>query len=186
MKRILCAVGVSLIGWQAWAGEVDDNLKKLEEVLQKAPTEQGKNTGNSEESEFPNRRNLSSIVPMLRANIARNDFNSTIQMLQQFGSASMLSADAQKACQELLSAIIKEQDARDKAVSEQFEKALKHAADAVKTAKTAADLDAVVTELGSLKNRQENRNYSGALPAAVWIPWSLITQRQRKKGSATI
>ncbi|MDD5348859.1 MAG: hypothetical protein PHQ12_01490 [Chthoniobacteraceae bacterium] len=143
MKRILCALGVSLIGLQALAGNVDDNLKKFEAVLQKAPREQDQQKGLEPLEES------SEMLSVLKENIAKNDLNGAMETLGQ--EWDQLSEEGKKAAGDLSIALSKEQETRFDATVAQIEAAMKHATDAVKKAKTAADLDAVLEELDSAR-----------------------------------
>jgi len=156
MKRILCTLCVSLLGWQALAGNVDDSLKKLESAV--AAKETAKNPG---DPNIPSPQNLRDMMlSRLRECIASNNMNGAIETLQQFSISPMLSEDTQKASAELLAALRTDQEARDKAFAAQTDAALKHAAAAVKKAKTAADLDPVLEELAAAQVPQQKRDAS--------------------------
>lgn len=156
MKRIFCAVCTLLVAWQAWAGELDDNLKKLEGALQQVPREEVKTPPGAPAApicimpEFP--------IGLLRMHIEQKDYENALQLLAQSGGFQKTEA-VRKAVSELIASLRKEQEALKNAAVERVTSALKRAADAVKTAKAPADFDAVIQELGTLKNQQESRGY---------------------------
>jgi hypothetical protein len=164
MKRILCALCFSLVGWQAWAGEVDDNLKKFEAALQKNAKTQEKTPATPENPVPPD---LSVIMlPRLRECIAANNLKGAVEILQQLNSAMLqhlnpakISDETKKATDDLLATLLKEQETRDKAVAAWVEETMKHATEAVKNAKVPTDLDPVLAELTKAKNQPENRRF---------------------------
>jgi biopolymer transport protein ExbD len=160
MKRILCALCISLVGWQAMAGEVDESLKKLDAALQKAPKEQGQNV---------NEMYRNGMFPSLRRDIVDEQFNLAKGNYLQPGQIMDLSEEAKKAAEDLRAALGKEeqnrqkaaweaQQARDKAAAAPIEAAFKYASASVNNAKTAADLDAVIAERDAFKFSDQKRN----------------------------
>jgi hypothetical protein len=159
MNGTLCAVCFSLLGWQALAGEVDDTLKKFEAALQKSVTEQPKTP---EAAAKPGEPNINAImVPRLRECIAANNLKGAIEILQQLNTSMLqnmdtaqISEEAKKTTSDLLSALLKEQEARQKAAAAAMDALLQHATEAVKNAKAPTDLDAILAELTKLKDQQ--------------------------------
>lgn len=162
LKRILCAACISLIGLQALAGEVDDNLKKLETALQKSAKEQ--ETKGAPENELKANLFLNTeTLPRLRGCISEGNLHGAIEILQQFNNFSIpeeTRKNSQKAADDLLATLRKDQETRGIAAAAKIEETLKHAADVVKKAKAAPDLDAVLQELASVKNSADSRRYA--------------------------
>jgi len=163
MKRILCAVCFSLLAWQSRAGEVDDNLKKFETALQKNAAEQVKQEG--EKSPAPIMTDV--VAPRIKALIADNNLKAAIELLQNLNNRTLseanampLSEETKKSTSDLLAALVKAQEDREKAAATEVENVLKKATDAVKAANAPTDLDGILTQLNQIKNQPpENRRY---------------------------
>lgn len=155
MKRILCALCISLVGWQALAGEVEDNLKKLEAAFEKEPKEQEKTSAGNECPEF-HKPNLKTQLFSLREKIKTDRISGAIGTLESLKNET-LSEDIRKDIDELIGTLRNDLDARIKKTLAPFERARNHATDAVKNAKTAADLDAVLQELANVKSLPDSQ-----------------------------
>jgi len=152
MKRILCAVCISLLSWQALAGEVEDKLKTLEVALQKGPKEQEKSPTGSEPRQWPDyNAKVMTGLTLLRQQLASNRVSNAIGTLDGFHEWP-LSEEARKGVDELLDTLRKDLDARIKTAQAPSLALKKRAIDEVKKAKSPPDLDIILEELNKAKN----------------------------------
>ncbi len=98
------------------------------------------------------------MLGQLRAAIARGEPTQIEEILNQL-PAYFSSDDVKKEAEKLAETLRSERETEEKAAVAQIDAAVQHAGTAVRAAKKAADLDAVLTELGKFRN-QRDRNYN--------------------------
>ncbi len=148
MKRTLLALLVPALAFQALADSPADSLKRLETALKNVPA------GNQ-----PGLPMVPVLLPQLQSLIASQDYAQALNLMQQLASVP-LSDDVRKAVTDLTSALNAEVAAREKAANERAEKLIEKAKATLKTAKTPADLDALLQEISALKLQPGGRYYS--------------------------
>lgn len=164
IKPLLLAAGIVFLALTpSWSAEKNEKLEKLAKAVQQV-VEQNKEPTPAQPGAYPNAGRM--LLSQLRNAMARND-SVQIEMALQGLSGAVDSEPLRKQCEDFSTQMRVEREAREKKSAEEINAALKRAAEAVRAAKKAADLDNVLHELGQLGERRNEQQSSNAVSNAL-------------------
>ena len=163
-KPLLLAAGIVFLAFtQSWSAEKNEKLEKLAAAVQQA-VEQNKELHPTQPGPYPDTGRM--LLAQLRGAMARND-TAQLELALQGLSVMIDSEPLRKQCEDLSAQLRGEREAQEKKTTDEINAALKRAAGAVRTAKTAADLDNVLHELGQFGERRNEQQSSSAVSSAL-------------------
>jgi predicted transcriptional regulator len=164
MKTLSIIVAVAVISFPLLAQTSKiDRLKPLEAAVQKEVDQKKKE--HPSDDVFP-RGSRAAMLTQLRAVMLRGDDAQIEETLNQM-LAYFESDEVRNEVERLLVEFRKEREAKDAAQVTKLETAFQHAAEVVKTAKQASDLDDALQELAKFRDMRNHSYTAPALQAAV-------------------
>jgi hypothetical protein len=152
----LATIGSSL----GFADQAPDALKALQAAIEKEAAAAKSSQGSDEDGAERHRDVSQTILAQIRSAAVNGDTRQLEEMLNQI-SGYLKSEQALTAAEKLRSAIAADRAAQDAALAQQIAEAITQAGKAVKAAKTPADLDETIRQLGKIQDqRNEERYYS--------------------------
>ena len=161
-------LGVSLSAWSQTSSAISERLKHLEDAVKKevesAPSPAPSGSASEDYQHRPEAGRM--YLAQLRNTLARGEPAQIEEMLNQI-SVYFTSDAVKNEAESLAAELRKEREAKEAAQIAELNTAIQHASDAVRGAKTPADLDAVLMELTKFREQRENSYGSPMLRAAL-------------------